>query len=243
MSNDGELEQLQRDKLRAEIEQLKVSTDAQRQQIDTVPKRLSDGVLSSTLTFVAIFTGIGTFYFQSDAFLTQKNKEYEFRVTQEIITLVKQLNSENENEQMDAALLLSNFEDDAIPILLENLERTSHPDSTIESLKLVKRKLSRKNEEHALFDSLLSHAEETFLERINNPNADIQAVLSYVDCLGQLGAERMQQVLDLLVNLEASALAVESTLEDNEKERIQGRIAKARENLSGLPVQDERNGS
>lgn len=122
-------ESLDTTKLRVEIEKLR----AEREQIicRTRAERGFGGWLrewSAILLGLVTVAGAGWgLYASYTTYWAQRQREHEFRVTQEVIALSVQLASADEVERANAALLLAELGLNAVPILVNNLRVTDRP--------------------------------------------------------------------------------------------------------------------
>ncbi len=204
---DDDKEKLEKKKLKAEIREIKLRVSTERNRIKFEKKRgfkfanFLKNWVAIFLTFIAVGSGIVTIWIKSSTFLAQKEKEYDFKVNQEMIVLVNQLSSKEQNKREDAKLLLSNFEKDAIPILMGQLKRNETAEAaevTIDSLRLVNEKINSS----IVIDELYDSAEKVFERESLNPDMNIKSVRNYIIALGELGKEKEKDVVKLFDYLE-----------------------------------------
>jgi len=86
---------------------------------------LQNEIRSWTTLVGGMLTGIGaivTLVFQGGNYLDQRKSENQFQVNSEIIKLVNQLNDPRPESQQNAAILLSFFGEQPVPILISQLD-------------------------------------------------------------------------------------------------------------------------
>jgi hypothetical protein len=115
-----------------------------------------------------------------------------------MISLVDQLNKSDTYTKENAAILLSYYNRDAVPILLKNLERAEKPEATIYSLELIKEKPAVRSRD--IVDPLLKSANKIFATNIIQDDRTIIAFRNYIRALPSLAIEKKQEVLNLLKN-------------------------------------------
>ena len=200
-------EELEKRKLRAEIDEIVQRKAFEKRRIESEEKKvfriIPRGALKSLLIsipiVITILSGIVAIWIEVSGFLDRKEKEYAFTLNDNMIKLVKQLNCKNPDEREYAAILLSAYEKDAIPILLWNLERTDAPNATIKSLSLIKEKT--KIETDKVLNPLLNSARVVFNRECHKPKMNIRPIRNYIMALGELGTEKKKSVIELLKNL------------------------------------------
>ena len=237
MNNKGDLE---KQKLQIEIEEIKLKIESERNKIESEKnKGFRENLRSwatAILAFLAVGSGIVTLWIQSETFLRQKEREQNFVLNKEMITLVDQLNENDIRKQENAAILLSFFKKDAIPILLMNLERSQNPKATIESLKLIKENREKKPQE--VLDPLIKSARKIFSASEIADDKDLLAFSNFVEALGELGKEKEKDVEELLNNLmrqvEEKKIKLTNPHKFIIKETIQKSVEKLRKNSTNL---------
>lgn len=194
-------EELEKTKLQCEINEIeqRIKSESKKAKWE-MPK----AVATITLTFISVAIGITTIWTKSATFLEQRGKEQSINLSRQMIDLVNQLNSEDsvkqENaKQENAAILLSYYKKDAIPILLRNLQRAENPDATIESLKLIKEDTDLSPQD--VINSLKKSAKKVFATNKETEEKTVRAFKNYITALGELGTERKNEVINLLQNL------------------------------------------
>ena len=119
-------ETLEQEKLRAEIDEIRL-----RVRDHAVQRRLEKFKVYPT--YIAVITtllvGIVTFALQWSEYLDQREREQRFKIGEEMIKLVMQLNDrEFPNLQRSAALELAFFGRPAVPLMLEHLDMQADQD-------------------------------------------------------------------------------------------------------------------
>jgi hypothetical protein len=200
-------EHLEKQKLQAEIDEIKFRIKANKDQLESDKKKIFRMIPLSTLKTMSrsipialtILTGIVAIWIQFNQYLDKKEKEYEFSLNQVMVGLVAKLNSKDLAEREDATILLSAYEKNAIPILLWNLKTTETPESTIQSLKLIGEKESLKKDK--VLDQLLESAKNVFDKLKGGHNINIQSITNYIMALGELGEQNEQKTIAILTSL------------------------------------------
>lgn len=131
-----EREQLELEKIRMELELLKKELSS-----GTGGKTTGDRIkewLPIGLTFIGIIGGLLTFWVKADAYLTQIEKEneqarfqHEINFNKEIIELIDDLNDEDRFVQEYAALMLTSYNLNSVPVLMFLLERKRYEENQI----------------------------------------------------------------------------------------------------------------
>lgn len=178
--------ELEKQKIEAEIKEIefKILTGKKAKLSEFLKNWTTIGIAA-----ISIITGFYTLWEN----LSQRKKEYDFKLNKEIITLSEQLNSKDKYIRENAAILLSAYEKDAVPLLLKSLERFEKPESIIYSLKLIK----EKEETKVILNPLIEIAKEIFEreysflrseeESASDSNKKAQiAIANYIETLGEL---------------------------------------------------------
>src|SRR3990172_963671 len=128
-------DELERLKLQAEIDELRVKADTARAAAESERKRR---VRNSLVAWVGVLTAAATLggaalgvYIQGSNFLLERKRTKEVQLTERMVELVGKLGGDNPYARETSALLLASYEGDAIPILLWNLERVQEPDALL----------------------------------------------------------------------------------------------------------------
>jgi hypothetical protein len=189
-------EELEKNKLAAEIAEL-----SQKVEFEAKKARWSGlrTFTTFTLTFISIAAGLITLIINSSTFLAQRQKMQNVELSQNMINLVDKLNADDTYKQENAAILLSYYNLDAIPILLKNLERVENPEATIYSLELIKENEGVRSNE--VIDPLLNSAKKIFANNIIMDDRTVFAFRNYIRALAYLGMEKKNNVLILLNQL------------------------------------------
>lgn len=173
-------------KLRVEIKEIEARLRASR----SAAARMKSwaGVLVSV---VAIVSGAFGVIRVAGNYFVQQDKELQFQITGELVDLSKQLASADAIERANAALLLSGYQEHAVPLLAATLRRTDKPglpEQIIESLKLVKANEHVREHPEAVFDPLLAQADLAYRELTVSTNTKKQAALwNYLKAIDELG--------------------------------------------------------
>ncbi len=173
-------------KLRVEIDEIEDRLRASRSAVAQV--KIWAGVLVSV---VAIVSGAIGVIQVAGSYFVQQDKELQFQITGELVDLSKQLASADAIERANAALLLSGYQEHAVPLLAATLRRTDKPglpEQIIESLKLVKANEHVREHPEAVFDPLLAQADLAYRELTVRADRKKQAALwKYLKAIDELG--------------------------------------------------------
>jgi len=193
-------EELEKRKLQIEVEEIEQRIESEGKRIEGENKSAKwehARILATIgLTSISIIIGIVTIWTKSATFLEQREKEQGFRLNKEMLTLVDQLNADKDYEQENAAILLSYFKKDAIPILLMNLARTKRPEATIDSLKLIKE--NKKVKPREILEPLIKSAKKVFSIKDAKNDKAFTAIRNFTMALGELGKEKEEDITQLL---------------------------------------------
>lgn len=146
------------------------------------------------LTFVSIAAGLFGILFPSIKYINQQNDQYQFEFNMEMVAFANNLNSDNIMEREQAIMMLTYYEEDAVPILLHKLERINYKQKTIicSALKTIKN-LSRKDK-LLIEEMLLKNAIDFYDRAYLNPDGEvvnrIHGMMNYVFALGELGEKK-----------------------------------------------------
>jgi len=168
----AEKEELEKQKLQAEIEEIKLKIEQGKKRLDFERKDTSKEHFRSWATIiisiVTIAVGGATIGEKVNTFFSQSTQTERVKINKDMIGLVKELKSNDKDERQNAALLLSAYEKEAVPVLLKNLESSDQSESIsiIESLKLIKVKLGAKNKD--VLTALMEKAEAVFRDEKKN---------------------------------------------------------------------------
>lgn len=144
-------EELEKEKLRAEIAELEQKTRLageghrreRRKQLSVL------GVAVVTITSGLIGAGI-----TASTFLDQRQRAYDLTLTKEIIQLSESLAHESETRRTTAALLLSAYEQDAVPLLLMRLE-SARSEAEVEAIVRSLQQITTKEKVDPLADVVM----------------------------------------------------------------------------------------
>lgn len=164
VANGAEKEELEKQKLQAEIEEIKLKIEQGKKRLDFEQKDASKEHLRSwaaiIISFVTIATGAITIGQKAYTFLSQNAQTQRIKINQDMIKLVDELRTGDEGARENAAMLLSAYGMEVVPVLLKNLESYSNPEPLIESLKEIKDRLGDKNKD--VLTALINKAKDLF---------------------------------------------------------------------------------
>lgn len=189
-------EELEKDKLAAEIAELE-----QKVQFAAKKEKWSGfkTFTTLTLTFLSIGAGLITLIINSTQFIEQRQKIQRVELSKNMIELVNQLNEDDVYKQENAAILLSYYYLDAVPILLKNLERVEDPTATIYSLQLIEENKGIRPQQ--IIKPMLQSARKIFANNVIEDEKTIRAIRNYIRALADLGKARANEVIKLIEQL------------------------------------------
>ena len=203
-------EELEVEKLAAEVSELK--SPWHRFTTGT-------GILAAV---VALGAGAWGLYSAVSTFLDQRARQYAFDVSAELVDLSKQLASENRIERANAALLLSAFEEQALPILVTHLRHTeidNLPTDIGYALRLVLAKENMKPD--TVLGPLVEQTRMVLQEESKRATPSIAVVVNYVTTLGTVGAASEHAgSLEVLCEIRRAELGVEESLKHSVAEAL-----------------------
>lgn len=183
-----------------------------------------------------IFNEVGTYLSQRQREIEQAEKAYEFNINQEIILLSRQLASPIEIERNNAALLLSGFEENALPILVENLRLTdkgSLPQKLTNSLDLILRKKKsddlkkQKQRTERILTFVAREAEAFFDTQYSGDDYDLLAMKNYIVAMGRLGARAPGTIGPVLARMREKLTDRKSRIVNGDRETLESWISNA----------------
>lgn len=195
MKNEAVLpskDELEREKLAQEISLLKSQVETQSQEKKTTRYKNFQNWFS-TLTVVCTVVTVGI---QSCQYLDQRQKQYEVQVDQQMLELERDLSAADLGQRSRAALMLSAYELNAVPILLSHLRITNDPSPVIESLLLIEQK--KRANPCKVAQLLLDGATSLFS---NLPQSDITPYKNYIQAIGALGRSKKSEACAILTKL------------------------------------------
>jgi len=174
--------------------ELQVETDQRRFESESAQRRL--GTIrewtSLGLTFATVISVAVALVVQLGDFLERSRKSYEVDMSEKFVALVDKLHAGGPAAE-DAAILLSAYEDDAVPVLIQVLRRAENPEPVIDSLRLILAK--KRVHEGQVLDPLFAAADFEF---VSPPTGEPRAEMNLVQALGRLGSARSEQALERL---------------------------------------------
>lgn len=183
-------EELERKKLQAEIESIKLNIDSEKSKMKFDKKyALRENLKAWAAVIIAILTIAGgalTLGVKVDTFFVQNEESHKIEVGEDMIKLTTKLNSGKRAQETHAAILLSSFGTLALPTLLVNLELAPNPAPTIEALEMIKKKVGSES----VLLPLLEKAERVYgreLGKLNEMN--YSALKNFAYALGDIGIE------------------------------------------------------
>jgi hypothetical protein len=188
-----------------EIEKLKVEIAQATDEINasrSVFRKIKSG-LAILISITALGSGIfGVIKIAGDYF-AQRERQLRFEVSKEVIELSKQLGSDDRIARSNAALLLSEYGEHAVPILVSALGETNKPglpDRLIYSLELILKKERIKENPQLVLEPLLRQTGFAIQEMVKASKPDLESVSNYLAAIGHLAAgckdARVSKALD-----------------------------------------------
>lgn len=229
------------EKLRQERSKLAAETREIEARLASTPscwERVKDWTIYGTTVIALAGGGIGL-YFSIDTHFRQRAQEmkqaaeaYEFNVTKEVITLSTQLASGSEVESINAALLLAEFERNAVPILTANLrisDKGDLPDHIISAIEHIISKPKFKEEVEKIL-AQVGHGAEVFTDaEAKSPQPhNISAIINYIVALGRLGNRSPTTVNSALDRLQKIIQSADSKIDPVDRDTLVESIIEAR---------------
>ncbi len=183
---------LEKEKLEIEIKLLKQNLEKEKKE-SKGKKNIGEISRKNLTLLLAIISVVGGFIgiiLPVNQYFTEKKKQMLPELNSDIIKLVGQLNSSNDTTQEDAAVMLTYYGRDAIPILLLKLERSTPPETErlIHTIKSI-------HEEEPL--AVMNEIRDAF-------RAEVEKNYSEASIDDMSYETRIYNYIDLLMNLELS---------------------------------------
>ncbi len=237
------------DKTRKEAEKLEAETREINSRLESKPSYWDKSkerviFLTALVTLGAggwgLYATVNEYFHQREQEAEQAEREYTFTVNKEMIDLSQQLASKKSEVRHHAALLLSAFEEDAVPILVANLRLTDKgdlPEQVTKALELVlsKEKSKDKKKQKERIERILSYIgdeAEAFLEdQYLRNNYDFLAIRNFIVALGKLGARSPSVIRPALNRMKAKLADSESRITADDRETLESWIKESLDNL------------
>lgn len=174
-----------------EHQKLKVETEDIRFKIQNNRSNLRLERLKVYPTYLAVVVSIlfGVFqYFQQrEAQLAQQAKDQEFKITNEMVTLVKQLDTASSPAlQRSAAIQLAMYGLPAVPILIENLDIDRKHVVHQAIIKSLQETVTTETDAVTIITSLLESSETVFSRELQQEVPNVGSILAHIEALGAL---------------------------------------------------------
>jgi hypothetical protein len=167
------------------------------EEIKDLKVRYKFRALPTIISIVTILATIITAGITACSYIDQERRRYEFELSETMIKVVKDLGSREPVERRAAALLLSAFEANAVPVLILSLATGPANPDTVEALRLIKNK-KRVNAKTDVVEPLLDRAAEEFKA---SPLTRVQVLTNFTNAVGFLASEDKGRAVDLLRSL------------------------------------------
>lgn len=169
---------------------------------------LQNEIRSWTTLLGGMLTGLGaiaTLIIQGGNYLDQRKSENQFQVNSEIIKLVNQLNDPHPESQQNAAIMLSFFGEQPVPILISQLdipegraERYPKPITIQKSLELIiHRDSTNQSMINSIINQLIDQSKNVFRRALRDQK-NFSAVDNYLETLLLLKHVRPKQIQAVL---------------------------------------------
>ncbi len=212
----AEKEDLEKQKLEAEIKEIELKMLAEKSKIELEKKSSFRENLRGWVTLLiaigTLITGGFTIGKKTYSSLTSSATQNEVKVTNEMIELVNKLSASEGAGRDYAAVILSSYGEEAVPILLKSLEWSGeNPETLIDALKLIKNRDIKKD---YVLVSLLKSAKVVFERELPNLQKESEVssskpsgrarrkILNYVQALREVGDEEGMEVKKILIDLQ-----------------------------------------
>ena len=221
---------LETEKLQAEIVEIRAPIDDIKAWWSRWHKAVA--LLVAVVTLAA--GGCGLFK-QAQAFLEERARRFDIQLDAKMIELSFQLDSPEPKEASSAAVLLSAYEDHAVPILVDHL-RDANPklkDDLIESLERIMGKKRIRKDPDKVLSPLLRQTSLVFREETRDPWPSSKEMSNYLDAIERVARGLAHPAtLKTLSELEAMIATEDSSLRGDDRDAIQGKIGKVRTAVS-----------
>jgi len=195
---------LEEQKLEAEIRLIEVQIEAERDKLrhEQSARRRTDwrGWIPILLSAVTVFVTGATVGIEFKQFLSNRVREYDVKLNEHMIELAQKLADPNTTtlQSNTDAVLLSAFEQDALPLLFAHLRAATaeSQEPILHALELIQRKQTVKP--GTVTRALLAEARPMFARYA----ADVQGTANYVTALGRLASDDEKGALGLLAELQ-----------------------------------------
>lgn len=229
---------LEEDKLKAETDDIRLKMQTSKSTLWLEKLKVYPTYLT---VIVAIIFGTIQYFQQRQQYLDQQARDQKFKISKEMIELVKQLNTPNASDlQRNAALELAFFGREAVPVLIENLDIPREDvanQAVINSLQSIV--IAEKDPKHVVdtFSLLLRSANAVFERELSRQQPNITTLLAHINALGTLGVATSGQV-DLrkkaIGSLESLLRNINKhTIDPEEKKLLRGAVKAQFQKLSG----------
>lgn len=221
---------VEKQKLQSERDQLELQQSQHELQVhhhklqEKIAQRGRITTISTFLIALAtISTGLWGLFRSGSEFFSQRSQAYEFQVNRDMIELVNKLSSDSVLVRESAALLLSGYEENAIPVLLWSLRQGRTPDAVIASLRLIGKK--KKVEPSDVLESLKASTHETLahIEDAPTEQQNIKPLMNHLTALVTMTDADPGGVADFLDSL-AEDIEQNSFLSEPNRIVLSGRL-------------------
>lgn len=194
--------ELERRKLGAEIQLLRLQSRSERRKLDRekrAEKRVDWKIwIPIGVSLVTLILTVVPVALQLSGYISQQRREYELRLSQELLQLVQDISDPSKQDRRDTYIyLLSAFEEDAIPVLLDQLHHATAEDreSILRSLAAIQSKKSVP--EGLVTRRLVGESKSAF----DSYHSNLRGAANFVVALGRLAAEERPTARRLLMEL------------------------------------------
>jgi hypothetical protein len=199
---------LERRKLAAEVESLELRNRAEREKLER-ERSPGHGVdwkvwLPILLSAATVAVSAGALGKQLYQYIDERGREYEVKAGKDVIDIAEKLAAAPDPLKRNTyAVLLSTFEEDALPVLFEHLRSSTKEGQQpiLDALERIQRKPSV--EAGTVARELQAEARHAF----DRPEIDEVEAANFVTALGKLGAEDKEGSLALLAQLQRRVTA------------------------------------
>lgn len=186
-------------KLELELQKVPLEFKKLEGEVEELRSRLRVGPVSALLerlkvhsAYLTILATIGAGAFTIVQYLHQQEREQKFKVSQELIKLIDQINAKSEPVQRNAARALAYYGWQAAPILVENLAiaRTDPViQAIIESLRSIVGSEEQATGVKHLVRMLGESAEAFFRRELEEERPKVNMILGHIHALGLVGGD------------------------------------------------------
>lgn len=239
-------EELEKQKLQAEIDLLRAQLDIEKgkkdkeekskeSKITAAEKRLKNW-LPLILTIIALGGGLwGGLFEPISNFIRERQRDYEVNWNEKMIGFVDNLSNDDQSKVNYAIIMLSAYELDALPILLLTLEQTKTTDNEADLIRRALKDIYDKPslDKEKFNEEILKSASRFFDigkgKKIDDMKNKVDGLINYIAILGEFGADNKTEISSFFVELDTAI--VNWSIDKLNEKKIKRKIKNNRDKL------------